>query len=289
MASSTADLGLVQQRIAAWRADRLSIALVPTMGALHRGHCSLIELAAQCSDRVVVSVFINPTQFGKGEDLARYPKDHDGDLRKALGAGADIVWFAQSDQIYPGDFATAIVPSGPAKGLESDHRPQFFGGIATVVARLFGLLRPDRAVFGEKDFQQLRMIEQLKADLAFEVDIIAAPLVRDPDGIASSSRNAYLSKAGRSKAVAVPAALNDACAAFAAGERDATVLQRIGLQRLLEAGLRPDYFALRYAADLQPVNGGLCDDPGRYRFLVAATCDGVRIIDNCRPDAPPWD
>jgi pantoate--beta-alanine ligase len=288
MASSISELGAMQTQLAGWRAQGLRIGFVPTMGGLHDGHCSLIRQAKKNCDRLIVSVFVNPTQFAEGEDLQSYPRDPTGDLAKASEAGADLVWFSHHDAIYPPGWATTIVPGGAGLGLETDHRPHFFTGVATVVARLFGLVRPDVVVFGEKDYQQLLVVKQLIEDLGLDVELLAAPLVRDPDGLALSSRNTFLDEAARIAARAVPRSLQRACEAFAAGERDPRALCAIGRAVLTEAGLDIDYFSMAASADLSPPQSLVTEGTSVWRFLVAARCCGVRLIDNCAADEPPW-
>ena len=185
----------LRAQVAAWRAAGETIALVPTMGALHEGHLALVRLGRQRCRRVVVSIFVNPTQFAPHEDFERYPRDEAGDLAKLAGVGCDAAWMPDRGLMYPDGFATRIVPEGAAAGLESDTRPHFFGGVATVCCKLFGQVAPDVAVFGEKDYQQLCVIRQTVRDLDLPLEIVGAPTVRDADGLALSSRNAYLTPA----------------------------------------------------------------------------------------------
>jgi pantoate--beta-alanine ligase len=287
MASSVYELETLLEQRASWRQQGLSVGLVPTMGALHAGHLSLIGRAKAAADRVIVSIYVNPKQFAPGEDLASYPRDPEDDCSQALAAGADLVWFCEAESIYPSGWATSLVPSGPGLGLETDHRPHFFTGVATVVARLFALLRPEFAVFGEKDFQQLKVVEQLNRDLCFAVTIIAAPLVRDPDGLALSSRNRNLLSEQREAALAVPRSLQAACSAFAAGEVSTQALCKLARSLLIDAGLAVDYFDVVRSSDLQPAPHILGEDGAGLRLMVAAHCGAVRLIDNCALDTPP--
>ena len=288
MASSVSELDAMQAELDRWREQGLRIGFVPTMGGLHEGHCSLMRQAKENCDRLIVSVFVNPAQFAEGEDLATYPSDREGDFANSTAAGADLVWFSDRATIYPPQWATTIIPSGAGLGLETDHRPHFFTGVATVVARLFALVRPDMAVFGEKDYQQLLVIRRLNDDLQFGVDLHAGALVRDDDGLALSSRNAYLDDEARAAALAVPRSLQIACEAFAEGERDPNLLRAKGRAILADAGLDIDYFEMASSEDLSLAQSPL--DPGAepWRFLVAARCAGVRLIDNCAADEPPW-
>ena len=288
MALSEVDFRAVETQRKAWAQERLRVAFVPTMGSLHEGHRSLIREAKSLCDRVIVSIFVNPTQFAEGEDLADYPRDAEGDLTKAASAGADLVWFAQHEVIYPPDWGTTLVPQRVGLGLETDHRPHFFTGVATVVARLLCLVRPEVAFFGEKDYQQLLVVRQLNRDLHLGVDVRAGKLIRADDGLALSSRNAYLSAAQRARALAVPEALRSICAAYAAGERSVDHLEDLGAAELKRAGLSVDYCAVVSSEDLSAPGSRVDDAPKRWRALVAARCEGLRLLDNCSLDDPPW-
>lgn len=206
---STAD---VRGVIAQWRHDGHKIALVPTMGALHTGHLALVRRAAELADRTLVSIFVNPSQFAPHEDLARYPRDEAGDLAKLAAESCHAVWAPTAAEMYPDGFATRIVPSGAAQGLESDFRPHFFGGVATVCAKLFGATTPDVAVFGEKDYQQLCVVRQMVRDLNMPLEIIGVPTTREADGLALSSRNVYLSAEERKIAPALNRVLREVAA-----------------------------------------------------------------------------
>ncbi len=288
MACLVSDLADMQAELERWRRDQLRIGFVPTMGGLHAGHCALMRQAKANCDRLIVSVFVNPTQFAAGEDLEAYPRNTEDDFAQASAAGADLVWFCAKEAIYPPTWTTTIVPGGVGLGLETDHRPHFFTGVATVVARLFALVQPDLAIFGEKDYQQLLVVQHLNEDLQFGVDIRAGRLVRDHDGLALSSRNTYLKDEARRAALAVPSSLQAACEAYGRGERDPEQLRATGRAVLAKAGLSIDYFEVTSSHDLQPARGDLDQTSDAWRFLVAARCNGVRLIDNCAPDDPPW-
>ena len=249
------------------------ITFVPTMGALHEGHASLVRLANADAGAVVVSDFVNPTQFGPGEDFAAYPRDLDADAAIAEAAGADVLWAPAVDEIYPEGFATTVDPGSLAQELCGASRPGHFVGVATVVTRLFGLVQPTRAIFGRKDYQQLILLQRVVRDLALGIDIVGAPTIREDDGLAMSSRNRYLSPAERLQAGVVPAALRSVAAGYAAGERDPAVLLAVQLD-----GLDLEYLELR-AADLSPY------DPGQPAVaLIAGRVGTTRLIDNIELD-----
>ena len=246
------------------------VAFVPTMGALHDGHASLIRLAAGYGGPVVVSDFVNPTQFGPSEDFERYPRDLDGDAAIAEAAGADVLYAPAVDEVYPDGFATAVDPGPLADDLCGRSRPGHFTGVATVVVRLYGLVRPTRAVFGRKDYQQLVLMQRVARDLALGVEVVPAPTVREADGLALSSRNRYLDPEERGRAARVPAALRALAAAYADGERDAMAL----LAAPDLDGLDLEYLELR-ADDLGP------HDPARAAVaLIACRVGATRLIDN---------
>ena len=247
------------------------------MGALHEGHLKLLREARAKAGLVVVSIFVNPAQFAPTEDFARYPRDLDGDRAKLAGAGgADLVYAPGTQEIYPEGFATKITMAGPARGLESDFRPHFFAGVATVVAKLFLQCRPDFAFFGEKDYQQLLVVRRLSKDLDLGVDVVGVPTVREADGLALSSRNAYLTPEARN----VAGHLNRVLASVAARARAGASIPQAeaeGAAALLAAGFeRVDYVALRDAETLEPLR--LLERPARV--LAAARIGGVRLIDN---------
>lgn len=265
----------LRRSVAAWRAAGERVALVPTMGALHGGHLSLMALARRRADRSVASLFVNPRQFGPGEDMARYPRDEAGDARLLREAGVDLLYAPGAEAIYPPGFATLVSVAGPACGLEACHRPRFFDGVATVVARLLLQALPDEAIFGEKDYQQLLVVRRLALDLDLPTRIAAAPTVREADGLAMSSRNAWLDADGRRRAPALYRALETAAAALAAGTAPADALAA-GRAALRAAFDRVDYLEWRDAATLAPL--AAAERPGR--LLAAVRLGPVRLIDN---------
>jgi pantoate--beta-alanine ligase len=246
------------------------------MGALHEGHLALVRRAREVAGRVVVSVFVNPTQFAPTEDFAAYPRDEEADLAALGRLGVDAVFAPSVGEMYPDGFATSVAVAGPAEGLETDFRPHFFGGVATVVAKLLIACTPDCAIFGEKDYQQLMVIRRVVADLGLPVEIVALPTVREADGLALSSRNAYLSPAERQAAPALHKSLTRAAAAIRAGAPVERVLAAAAAD-LRVAGFRVDYFALRNADTLAPVVD-LKREP--LRLLAAAWLGKTRLIDN---------
>jgi len=255
---------------------RGTIALVPTMGALHAGHIALVAEAKRRADHVVATIFVNPMQFGAGEDFGRYPRRQAEDSELLEDNGCDLLWTPVVEDIYPADFATTVKVSGVSDRWEGEARPGHFDGVATVVAKLLLSVRPDVAVFGEKDFQQLAVIRRMAADLGLGVEIVGAPTVREPDGLALSSRNAYLSDDERRHAAALPNALNEAARAIGTGEPVSPVLEQ-AKQSLLEAGFsRVDYFALIDANTFEPLDG----PAGEMRLIAAAVIGSTRLIDN---------
>ena len=228
------------------------IALVPTMGALHRGHLALVREARRRARRVVVSIFVNPTQFAPHEDFGSYPRGFAADLAALRAAKADLVWAPSAEVMYPDGFATRIEPQGAAKaGLEDKFRPHFFGGVATVVAKLFTQTAPDFALFGQKDYQQLRVVTQMAKDLDLPLKVIGMPTVREPDGLALSSRNAYLSEAERAVAPTLNRVLKAAAARIKKGEPIEMVLEE-GRGEIARAGFALDYLEARHALTLAP-------------------------------------
>lgn len=270
--------------VARWRRRDERIALVPTMGALHDGHLSLVDLARGAADRVVVSIFVNPTQFGPGEDFERYPRDEAGDIAKLAQAGTDLVWMPRVTDMYRPDAATVVHVAGLTDGLCGPLRPGHFDGVATVVAKLLIGCAPDVAVFGEKDWQQLQVIRRMAADLDLPVTIIGAPTSREASGLARSSRNVYLSAAERPAAAALNQVLIDVADRLttAAADDAAAVPAAIaaGIARLQALGYRPvQYLQLVDATTLVPLI--LPPQPGRpARLLVAAKLGSTRLIDN---------
>ena len=253
-------------------AGRDDVALVPTMGALHEGHRALLRAARSSSATVVMSLFVNPAQFGPGEDFARYPRDEATDLAIAGEEGADVVFAPDVQAIYPEGFATAVDPGPMADELEGRARPGHFRGVATVVTRLFGLVRPQRAFFGQKDYQQLVIVRGVSRDLALGVDVVGVPTARDADGLALSSRNRYLSASERASATSLFAGLSAACELYARGERDADLLRGTAAAKL---ALAPEYLELRRRDDL-----GRYDPARPAILLVAALAGTTRLIDN---------
>jgi pantoate--beta-alanine ligase len=263
--------------IAEQSTQRRSLALVPTMGALHAGHLALVRRARREAERVIVSIFVNPTQFSPQEDLSTYPRDFEADLAALLDIDVDFVWAPSVDVMYPQGFATTVVPDGPAKvGLEDAFRPHFFAGVATVVAKLFTQCRPDFAVFGEKDYQQLKVVTRMSEDLNLRVRIIAEPTVREEDGLAMSSRNAYLSPQERAIAPTLHRTLTQ-CAVRIAARSSITSALADGRQGLTKAGFDVDYLEARHAETLKPITS-VADSP--VRLLVAARLGKTRLIDN---------
>jgi pantoate--beta-alanine ligase len=268
----------VRRSVAGARASGARISLVPTMGALHEGHLSLVDRARERSDLVVLSVFVNPLQFAPGEDLERYPRDLARDLALAASRGVDLVFAPATDEMYPGgEPVVSVVASGTlAERLDGASRPDHFRGVLTVVARLFGIVRPDVAVFGQKDFQQAALVRRMVADLEMDVEVIVAPTVREPDGLAMSSRNVYLSPAERARALSLPGGLHRAAALHAAGERDAGALVAALRHALGTVGVQEEYAEVVDPATLVPVRVAA---PGSV-VLVAAAVGGTRLIDN---------
>jgi pantoate--beta-alanine ligase len=254
----------------------LRIGFVPTMGALHEGHLSLVRNALGRAEVVVASVFVNPLQFGPREDLDRYPRDLDGDAKKLEEAGCHVLFTPDSGVMFPPGFQTRVSVAEVQKGLCGDRRPGHFDGVATVVAKLFGIVRPDVAVFGEKDFQQLALVRTMVADLNLDVEVVGAPLVREPDGLARSSRNALLSEDERIRAVALSRGLFRARTAHGEGERSAAVLEGIVKKTLAEAQVEPEYVELRAFDGLERLERA--DAP--CVLLVAARVGSTRLIDN---------
>ncbi len=252
-------------------AGRADVGLVPTMGALHEGHRALLDSARRTSDTVVMSLFVNPTQFGPGEDLDRYPRDEDGDLATAALAGADIVFAPVVEVVYPAGFSTSVDPGPLGDDLEGAARPGHLRGVATVVTRLLGLVRPARAFFGEKDYQQLTVVRSVARDLALGVEIVGVPTVRSADGLALSSRNVYLSDSERRDATTLFAGLRAASVAYDAGERAAG---RLVAAARAPMRVEPEYLELR-RHDLAAYDP---DEPAV--LLVAARVGNTRLIDN---------
>ena len=266
----------LRNAVARWHGAGETVAVVPTMGALHDGHLTLIRQGGKITDHVIVTIFVNPTQFAAHEDLGRYPRDEAGDRAKIASAGADLVYAPPTEVMYPTGFATRIAPTGAAEGLESDSRPHFFGGVATVVAKLLLQTAADYAMFGEKDYQQLMVVTQLVRDLDIRCKIIGVPTERAADGLALSSRNAYLSRDERAVAPALFRVLGETAAALRSGG-DSRKALAAGKRSLTAAGFKVDYLELRDARSLRPVEE---DARGPRRLLVAAWLGRTRLIDN---------
>jgi pantoate--beta-alanine ligase len=267
----------LRRAVDGFRARKATVALVPTMGALHDGHVSLVRLAKRRAAKVVVSIFVNPTQFAPSEDFASYPRTWKSDMAKLSAEGVDLVWNPDVKTMYPDGFATRIAPEGPATaGLEDRFRPHFFGGVATVVGKLFTQVRPDFAIFGKKDYQQLRVVTRMAADLDLGVKVIGSKTVRERDGLAMSSRNVYLSDGERGMASELFRAMTASASRLRAGD-DVETAMLAGSEIIKAAGFALDYFELRHAESLAPVTS-IKDGP--MRILVAARLGGTRLIDN---------
>jgi pantoate--beta-alanine ligase len=274
----------LRETVRTWRRQGERIGLVPTMGSLHQGHMSLLETARRHADRVIVSIFVNPLQFGPGEDFERYPRTPQEDERMLQAAGCDLLFAPPVNEIYPeGGRSATVVSVVPLAGILCGRfRPGHFDGVATVVAKLFGIVQPDMAVFGEKDYQQLAIIRRMTADLDIPVEIIGAPTVRAPDGLAMSSRNRYLSDQERAVAPRIYQTLAAAAARIEAGERDYAAIGAWGMQALAAAGMKPDYFEVRDATTLlEPA-----PEARELVILTAARLGKARLIDNVRVTRP---
>jgi pantoate--beta-alanine ligase len=266
----------LRKETAKWRSSGLSSAVVPTMGALHQGHIALVRAGLEHAERILATIFINPKQFGEHEDLGRYPRTETSDLAQLEDAGAHLVFAPQANEMYPPGFATSVVLAGPAKaGLEDKFRPQFFDGVATVVAKLFTQSQADFAMFGEKDYQQLMVVTRMARDLDLPIKVIGVPTMREDGGLALSSRNAYLSKAERHQAAFLYQTLTQAAAKIRGGEAStrSTAAARRSLTTL---GFRVEYVAARNAETLALPKEK--DEP--LRLLVAAWLGTTRLIDN---------
>ena len=269
-------LSALRERTRLIREGGKTIALVPTMGALHKGHMALVELAKRQADHVIVSLFVNPRQFGPNEDLAKYPRSEEADAARLAEAGVTVLWMPPVSEIYPEGFATSVLVAGLGDVLCGAARPGHFEGVATIVAKLFNQIRPDVAIFGEKDWQQLVIIRRMVRDLDMEVELVGMPILRDADGLALSSRNAYLSEAERRAALTLPQALQQAAAEVEGGADIAGALAA-ARERLLSAGFGSvDYVALVDAGSLEPLEAL----DREARLLGAARIGTTRLIDN---------
>jgi pantoate--beta-alanine ligase len=275
----------VRERVGSWRAEGLRVGLVPTMGNLHRGHLGLVAAALARADRVVASVFVNPLQFGPGEDFGRYPRTLERDTEQLEKAGAHLLFAPTAFEMYPvGVERTSVVDVPEFAGiLEGHFRPGHFAGVATVVTKLFNIVMPDVALFGEKDFQQLAVVQRLVRDLCMPIEVVGVPTVRDPDGLALSSRNQYLSPRERGQAPKLYAALRAARKRIVAGERRWTDIEADAMRELSRAGFEPDYVSVRRAADLLPPR----EADREFVVLAAARLGSTRLIDNLRISLTP--
>ncbi len=273
-------LSALRDRLKFIRSHGGTVALVPTMGALHEGHMTLVKTARQQADHVVVSIFVNPRQFGPSEDFVAYPRPEDADATRLAESNVDMLWMPSVEEMYSPGYATTVSVAGLGDGLCGATRPGHLDGVATVVCKLFNQVRPDMALFGEKDWQQLTIIRRITIDLDLGVDVIGVPTVRDKDGLALSSRNAYLNKAQRKAAAALPNALKSAVSALEGGADAAAELAKV-TAILVAAGFdTPDYVTLAGAEDLLPMKA--LDRPAR--LLAAARIGGARLIDNMPVD-----
>jgi pantoate--beta-alanine ligase len=273
VARSVAEL---RARVAAWRAAGDSVGLVPTMGALHRGHLALVEAARARCRRIVVSIFVNPKQFGPREDFASYPRPEEDDLAKLAGANADLAFIPSVDAMYPAGFATTIAVGGPSRGLCGAQRPGHFDGVATVVAKLLIQAAAEAAFFGEKDFQQLMVVRRMARDLDLPVEIVGVPTVREPDGLALSSRNVYLSPEERRVAPNLYRVMREAAGDIAGGTSPERTLRRAS-DELSQIGFRVEYLELCDATTLTPLTG---TPVAPARLLAAVHLGRTRLIDN---------
>jgi pantoate--beta-alanine ligase len=280
MMHTVTTIAAVRAQVRAWRAAQRRVVLVPTMGNLHAGHMSLLKLAHQKGERVVVSIFVNPLQFGPNEDYSRYPRTLDEDSTMLREADCDLLFAPSVDELYEegGSQRTLVSVRGISEILCGEFRPGHFDGVATVVAKLFGVVQPDVAVFGEKDFQQFRVIKLMTRDLAIPVEVVGAPTVRAPDGLALSSRNRYLSEDDRQRAPAIYRALSATLAELRCGARNYVALEGRGADALRDAGMKADYYVIRNADDLSAPE----PDTRNFVVLTAARLGGARLIDNLR-------
>ncbi len=266
----------VRQRIGDWRRDGLRVAFVPTMGNLHEGHLTLVQEARKQADHVVVSIFVNPMQFGPNEDFERYPRTLEADSAKLESVGADLLFVPPVEEMYPAKSNTCVEVSGVTKGLCGDMRPGHFIGVATVVAKLFNIVMPDVALFGEKDYQQLLVIRRMATDLCFPVEVVGVPTVREESGLAMSSRNGYLSDEEKQKAALIYQVLQGAAHQIEEGQRNYRQIESVVIELLAAQGFKPEYFAIHNAETLEPA--GVNDKS--LRILVAAKLGQTRLIDN---------
>ena len=275
---TVATIAAVRDRVRLWRTQGQRVAFVPTMGNLHAGHISLIDLARKRGDRFVASIFVNPMQFGPNEDYAHYPRTPTNDERMLTEAGCDLMFMPDVAEIYPRGYEhdTRVAVPELSAVLDGEFRPGHFDGVSTIVAKLFNIVTPDIAVFGEKDFQQLAIIRRMVADLCVAIEIVGAPTVREADGLAMSSRNQYLTAEERKVAPTLHQALQRAVARVKSGDADFSAIEADELETLKKRGFRPDYFTARNATTLAPAAG----DARHVVVLVAARLGKARLIDN---------
>jgi pantoate--beta-alanine ligase len=268
----------LRRTVTRWRREGARIALVPTMGNLHAGHISLIERARALADRTVVSIFVNPIQFGTGEDYARYPSTLDADCEKLAAAGLNLLFAPNLDELYPGGIAedTRVTVPVLSNILCGQYRPGHFSGVATVVTKLFINVQPDVALFGEKDYQQVLVIKRMVHDLLMPIEIIGMPIVREQDGLAMSSRNGYLNAEERARAPRIYQCLQAAAAKLQRQEQSLIAIETAAMAELAAAGFRPEYFSIRSADDLSAPNPGAVE----LQILAAAWLGSARLIDN---------
>ena len=269
-------LAALRRETARWRKDGLSYAVVPTMGAIHSGHMELVAEGLKRADRVIATIFVNPKQFAANEDLAKYPRDEDGDVLKLGKAGTQLIYVPNPEEIYPEGFCTTGSIGGPAKvGLEDKFRPQFFDGVTTVVSKLFIQTGADFAMFGEKDYQQLKVVSRMARDLDIPIEVVGVPTVREDDGLAKSSRNVYLSKQERQQALAIFSSISHAAERIRGG-LDIQSAARLSTRTLMTLGFTVDYVTVRNAETLSPPQHR--DEP--LRVIAAAWLGKTRLIDN---------
>ncbi|OJY31727.1 pantothenate synthetase [Gemmobacter caeni] len=266
----------LRTRVRGWKADGRQVGVVPTMGALHEGHLSLVRAAKRGCDRVIVTVFVNPTQFNNPEDLAKYPRTEAADAALLAEEGVDVLFAPGPDEVYPAGFASQVIVNGVSAPLEGERRPGHFEGVATVVTKLFGMTQADRAYFGQKDWQQLQVVKRLVADLNIPVEVVGCETIREPDGLAMSSRNVRLDPLSRAQAPALHRILQKTAQALRGGAEVAPVLAQAVADLRLAGFSDVDYLELRTAAMLEPATS--VAQPAR--LLVAATIGDVRLIDN---------
>jgi len=272
----------LQEQCLQWKSQGLEVGFVPTMGALHEGHISLVEAARQSCDKVVVSIFVNPLQFGPSEDLDAYPRTLEADSERLARVGVDALFLPDVETVYPEGHETRVSVSGISQGLCGGSRPGHFDGVTTVVAILFQIVQPDIAFFGKKDFQQWRVIERMTRDLFMSVKVCGLPIVREADGLAMSSRNAYLCEEDRQRALGLSRALKAAKACYESGERRASSILQVARDRLEPKVDRVDYIELRDSKSLKPIES--LDSPAV--LLVAAFLGATRLIDNMEIGEP---